>query len=367
MSSRNAGKGGKSEEKDLDEPFLLIHDHRTYRLARRIAQGGMGAVYEARQEGTEGFVKTMAIKTILPHYSRNREFVEMFIGEARLVANLVQENIVQIYQLGRMENGGYYIAMEYVEGINLEELRERHLKLKRPVPVELAAFIAARVCRGLEYAHAKCDEHGRHLGIVHRDVSPKNILISTEGTVRLTDFGVAKAAQYMQQQEGEVLMGKVEFMSPEQANYEVTDARSDLFSLGIVLYELLTGVNIFEVEDVYETLDRIKTLPIPHPQEHRREVPEDLAAIVMKALERDLGRRYQSAGEMGYDLEYHMYHDRYGPTVQALARYLAEIYPEMNFQTGTRGGGAITIATKIIPRPDDTKGDPSSDGTTQAG
>jgi serine/threonine-protein kinase len=310
-----------------------------------LAQGGMGAVYEATQLGAEGFNKTMAVKTILPRYSNNREFVEMFIGEAKLVANLVHENIVQIYQLGRDEAGLYYIAMEYMDGINLEDFLLRHFERDRLVPVELACFIMARTCRGLQYAHSKADEDGQALGIVHRDVSPKNILINTEGTVRLTDFGVAKARQYMNQAEGEVLMGKVEFMSPEQADYKVTDHRSDLFSLGIVFYELLTGVNPFEVDDVYETIERVKSLPIPDPREYRPDTPEDVVAIVLKALERDLTRRYQSAGKLGYDLEYHMYHDRYGPTVQTLAAYLAELYPEKDFAHHAEGDGGAVVDT----------------------
>ncbi len=336
-----------------DRELGVIHDRGTYHLVRKLAQGGMGTVYEARQSGTEGFAKTMAVKTILPHYTSNREFVDMFIGEAKLVANLVQENIVQIYQLGKDPHHGYYIAMEYVDGINLEQFFQRHIELGRDVPMELAAFIASRICRGLEYAHSKTDENNVPLGIVHRDVSPKNILISTEGTVRLTDFGVAKAAHFMQQKEGEVLMGKVEFMSPEQANYEVTDARSDLFSLGTVLYELLTGVNPFEVDDVYETLERVKSLPVPDPREHREEIPEDLAAIVLKALERDLDKRYQQAGQMGYDLEYHMYHGGYGPTVQALARYLAELYPDKNFRPGPRRDETVSTSaeTKVAHPP----------------
>lgn len=329
---------GSGEGEALD----VIKGISNYKLVRKIAEGGMGAVYEAQQVGAEGFVKTMAIKTILPHYSSNTEFVDMFIGEAKLVANLVHENIVQIYQLGKDQKDNYYIAMEYMDGINLEEFLYRHKDIDKEIPVELAAFIAARVCRGLEYAHKKCDSDGEPLNIVHRDVSPKNIMINKEGTVRLTDFGVAKAQHYMQQQEGEVLMGKVEFMSPEQADYQVTDARSDLFSLGIVLYEMLTGVNIFEVDDVYETLERIKELPLQDPRDFRSEIPEGLVKILMKALERDLSKRYQSAGEMGYALEYHLYHKGYGPTVQTLGKYLDDIYPDMNFRISSMSNTDFT-------------------------
>lgn len=303
----------------------VILENRRYRLDRKLAEGGMGAVYQATSFGADGFVKTMAIKTILETYSSNEEFVRMFIGEAKLVADLVHQNIVQVYQLGKVD-GVYYIAMEYVDGINLEQYIFRHLDDKLEMPIELGAFLISRVCRGLEYAHKKLGRDGKPLNIVHRDVSPKNIMLTYEGEARLTDFGIAKAQKIMQQEEGEVLMGKVEYMSPEQARYEETDRRSDLFSLGIVMFEVLTGVHIFEVEDIYETLENVKKKRIPDPREIRSEIPEDLARICLKALERDLNRRYQNAGEMGYELEYYMYHDRYGPTIVTLGDYIRKLF-----------------------------------------
>jgi serine/threonine protein kinase len=303
----------------------FIEGHGRYKLVRKIAEGGMGAVFEAVQYGVEGFDKRMAIKCILESYTSSDEFVKMFIGEAKLVADLVHENIVQVYQLGR-DGDRLYIAMEYVDGVNLERFLDRHFELSLDLPIELGAFIGSRVCRGLEHAHGKLGRDGKPLNIVHRDVSPKNIMLNFEGVVKLTDFGIAKARQYMDQKEGEVLMGKVEYMSPEQASFAETDRRSDIFSLGIVLFELLTGQHIFAVEDIYETLDNVKFKKIPDPREMRPEIPEMLARITLKALERDLGRRYQTAGEMGYDLEHYMYHDRFGPTNPVLGRYLRSIF-----------------------------------------
>ena len=212
--------------------------------------------------------------------------------------------------------------MEYVDGINLEKFLNAHVDRGLELPVELGAFIISRVCRGLEYAHGKRGRDGELLGIVHRDVSPKNIMLNSEGVVKLTDFGIAKARRLMEQEEGEVLMGKVEYMSPEQAQYLETDRRSDLFSLGVVMFELLTGFHIFDSDDLYETLNNVKRKRIPMPREIRKDVPQELERIILKALERDLARRYQSAGEMCYDLEYYMYHDRYGPTNVALGQYL---------------------------------------------
>ena len=311
----------------MPEPAALsvIEESKSYRLTKCIAEGGMGAVYEAQQFGSDSFEKTVAIKTILESFSSNAEFVRLFIGEAKLVADLVHENIVQVYHLGKTGNI-YYIALEFVEGINLELFMEHHYGRGEIVPIELGAFIISRVCRGLEYAHNKRGRDGQPLGIVHRDVSPKNIMLNYEGVVKLTDFGIAKARRVMEQEEGEVLMGKVEYMSPEQARYENTDRRSDVFSLGIVMYELLTGHHIFETEDIYQTLDNVKDAPIPHPKSFRSELPDMLCDIIMKALDRDLSKRYQTAGEMGVDLEYYMYHKGYGPTNVTLGNYLRTVF-----------------------------------------
>jgi len=309
----------------LEHDLSVIDESRRYTMVRRLAEGGMGAVYEAKQYGAEGFQKTVAIKTILESFSTNPEFVRLFIGEAKLVADLVHENIVQVYHLGKTGNV-YYIALEFVEGINLEAFIDYHLERGIAMPIELGAFIISRVCRGLEYAHNKKGRDGQMLGIVHRDVSPKNVMINVEGVVKLTDFGIAKARMVMEQEEGEVLMGKVEYMSPEQARYEHTDRRSDLFALGIVGYELLTGHHIFETEDIYQTLENVKDAPIPHPKTYRPDLPDMLCDILMKALERDLNKRYQTAGEMGVALEYYMYHKGYGPTNVTLGNYLKQSF-----------------------------------------
>lgn len=322
----------------------MIVGETTYTLQRKIASGGMGSVYEAAQSGVEGFQKTIAIKNILPKYTDNDEFVDMFIGEGKLVANLVHPNIVQIYQLGKYD-GGYYIAMEYIDGLNLERFLLRHKEIEKDVPVDFGTFIISRICRGLEYAHNKRDSKGELLGIVHRDVSPKNIMLTSEGEAKLTDFGVAKAAHYMQQEEGEVLMGKVEYMSPEQASYQITDHRSDIFSLGIVYYELLTGVNVFETDDVFEILERVKTHLIPDPREYRSDIPEKVATIIMRCLTRSLSSRYPNASELGYDLEYYMYSGGYGPTIVKLASYLQTVFPDRRFYAPNAARGDTDIDT----------------------
>lgn len=311
-------KGGEEEEELSGNIFGTV----TYYLKRKIADGGMGSVYEAEQYGAEGFIKRVAIKTILPSFAEKESFVASFVGEAKLVANLVHQNIVQIHHLGRHEDG-YYIAMEYINGINLTDFMMRHDDLNKEIPIEMATFIASRICRGLEYAHSKTDDEGKSLGLVHRDVSPNNIMITSEGEVKLTDFGVAKAFQFMESDEG-YLVGSVEYMSPEQADCATVDGRSDLFSLGLVLYELLTGVRVFQCHDndIHETLDRVKKAKVPDPREFRKDIPDTVIEILMKCLEKKISKRYQTAGELSYALESEMYSKGYGPTIVALSKYI---------------------------------------------
>ncbi len=298
----------------------------TYYLRRKIASGGMGAIYEADQFGAEGFIKRVAIKTILPTFAERESFVASFVGEAKLVANLVHQNIVQIHHLGRHE-GGYYIAMEYIDGVNLSDFRQQHRRLRRRMPVEIATFIVSRVARGLEYAHGKCDDDGRTLHLVHRDVSPNNIMITREGEVKLTDFGVAKARQFMECHD-HYLVGSVEYMAPEQAACDAVDGRSDLYALGLVFYELLTGVRVFACRDgdVDATLRRVEEGVIPDPLQYRADLPPSLVEILLRCLCRDPAARYPTAGELSVALERELYARGYGPTIATLARYLRDLH-----------------------------------------
>jgi eukaryotic-like serine/threonine-protein kinase len=297
-----------------------------YDLTRKLAEGGMGVVYEATQKGSGNFRKTVAIKLIREEYSSIPEFQKNFIGEARLVADLIHTNIVQTYHLGQI-GGQYFMTMEFVRGVNLEQLIERHAELGRQIPVDMAVFIASRVCRGLSYAHNKRDADGRLLGIVHRDVNPKNVMLAVEGDVKLTDFGIAKALDLMYNEEGKVIPGKDEYLSTEGASYAVTDGRSDLFSLGIVLTETLLGRNIFRGASRLESRRNILTMPLPKFATLRSDIDPKLEAILARILQRDRDKRYQSAYELLTDLELYLYSDRYGPTNEKLAVYLAEIFP----------------------------------------
>ena len=308
--------------------FAEIIDSNRFRLVRKIAEGGMGTVYEAHQYGTAGFVKQVAIKTLNVDVSSDPEFVEMFIGEAKLVANLVHQNIVQIYQLGKA-GGRFYIAMEYIDGITLQELSDRHAKLRKRLPFELAAFIVSRICRGLAHAHAKRGTDRELLKVVHRDISPKNILIDFEGVVKIGDWGIAKARAITTDREGDVLLGKSQYMSPEQAAFQATDHRSDIFSLGIVFHELVAGKSLFgNAGDTIATLDRIVHHDIPSIRDHAPDVPVAIEKILEQALVRDRDGRYQSAADMGDDLEHFMYDKGFGPTNQTLEAYLREIFAD---------------------------------------
>lgn len=296
-----------------------------YEMTRKIADGGMGVVYEAQQLGSGNFRKVVAVKLIREEYSAIEEFQNNFIGEARLVADLIHTNIVQTYHLGQV-GGQYFMVMEFVRGVNMEQFIDQHRKVGKPIPVDLAAFIVSRVARGLTYAHSKCDREGRHLNIVHRDIGPKNVMLAYEGDVKLTDFGIAKALDLMYNEEGKVIAGKDEYLSPEQASYAITDARADLFPLGIVLTELLLGRNIFRSTDRAQSRRNILTMAVPQFSKLRPEIEPRLEAIIQRALMRDRDKRYQSAADMLTDLELYLYSDRYGPTNEKLGVYIKELF-----------------------------------------
>jgi serine/threonine-protein kinase len=304
--------------------FTIESDYR-YEVVRKIFEGGMGIVYEALQHGTRDFVKRVAIKIIRQSFSNQPMFIDNFIGEAKLVADLIHTNIVQTYHLGE-SRGSYFIAMELIRGVNLEQFVQQLRDKNRVLPVELAVFIVSRVSRGLAYAHDKLDKDGKPLGIVHRDVSFKNIMIAFEGDVKLTDFGIAKARGFLTDQEGEVIAGKADYMSPEQANFEITDKRSDIFSAGVVLAHLLLGNNPFKAETPEESRQRILTMPIPNFCELDKRIDFRLNEILQHALAKNLNERYANGNLLLYDLEHYIYHKGYGPTNETLGKFMREIF-----------------------------------------
>jgi eukaryotic-like serine/threonine-protein kinase len=310
---------------DARVALFTIQNEFRYEIVRKIFEGGMGIVYEAEQHGAREFVKRVAIKVVRQNYADQKQFIENFIGEAKLVADLIHTNIVQTYHLGET-NGIYFIAMELIRGVNLEQFAQQLADKKRVLPKELAVFIVSRVARGLAYAHAKADKDGKPLGIVHRDVSFKNIMIAFEGDVKLTDFGIAKARGFLVDNEGEVVAGKADYMSPEQANFQITDKRSDLFSAGVVLAHLLLGRNVFKGASAEESRQRMMNLPIPDFRTLDQRVDDRLNEILHHALARDLDKRYANGDELLYDLEHYIYHSGYGPTNETLGKYIRELF-----------------------------------------
>jgi eukaryotic-like serine/threonine-protein kinase len=299
-----------------------------YEIVRKIFEGGMGIVYEAEQLGARGFVKRVAIKVIRQNYANQKQFIDNFIGEAKLVADLIHTNIVQTYHLGETR-GIFLMAMELISGVNLEQFAQQLSDRKRILPKELAVFIVSRVARGLAYAHAKTGSDGKSLGIVHRDVSFKNIMIAFEGDVKLTDFGIAKARGFLADNEGEVVAGKADYMSPEQADFQITDRRSDLFSAGVVLAHLLLGRNIFKAATPEESRLRMMSMPMPDFRTLDSRIDEPLNAILHRALARDLDKRYSTADELLYDLEHYIYHSGYGPTTETLGKFMRELFGQV--------------------------------------
>ena len=325
--------------------LFTIQSEFRYEIVRKIFEGGMGIIYEAEQNGTRNFVKRVAIKVIRQSYASQKQFIENFVGEAKLVADLIHTNIVQTDHLGEAKNV-YYIAMELIRGVNLEQFADQMRDKQRVLPIEMGVFIASRVCRGLAYAHAKLDKDGKPLGIVHRDVSFKNVMIAFEGDVKLTDFGIAKAKGFLIDNEGEVVAGKADYMSPEQANFQITDKRSDIFSLGVVLGNLLLARNIFKGASPEESRKNMMTLPIPDFRTLDPRIDERLNEILHRALARDLNQRYPHADEMLYDLEHYIYHSGYGPTNETLGKLIRELFGQ-NTQLAKE---AAKGSTQIIER-----------------
>ncbi len=298
-----------------------------YELHRRIAAGGMGEIFVAKSRGAGGFEKTVIIKTILPHLADEQEFVTKFLDEGRIVVNLTHGNIVPVFDMGE-EKGEYFIAMEYVAGRDLRDIL-RHLNVSgRVLPVEYSLYILIELSKGLGYAHRKTDEQGVPLGIVHRDVSPSNVLLSREGEVKLIDFGIARATGKSSVTVSGRIQGKCCYMSPEQASGKNVDARSDIFAAGVLLYEMLTGIRPFEGDSDLETLELVRSCNFDAPGVLNTEVDAELDAIVTRALERDPAARYQTIEEMQIALTQRLYGGGHTVTSGEIAQFLGELFPE---------------------------------------
>ena len=298
-----------------------------YTLLDKLAVGGMAEIFLARQEGVEGFQKTIVLKRIRPHLSSQPNFVRMFLNEAMLAAQLSHPNIVQIYDLGKI-NDSYFIAMEYVFGRDMRRIIAKAQAKGIGFPMEYALKIASSVCEGLYYAHQKTDAQGVHLNIVHRDVTPENIFVSFDGTVKILDFGIAKASNQMIQTDVGEVKGKLSYMSPEQCCGHALDGRNDIFSLGVVLYECLTGFRLFTGESEAAVVRSIIDGKIYSPSYFVADIPPAVEEILMKALEKNRDNRYQSAWEMQSDINKFLSHHEFNPTNTHLANFLKQLFSD---------------------------------------
>ena len=297
-----------------------------YLLLERIATGGVAQLFLGKIMGAEGFEKLVAIKMILPHLSGEKELVTAFIDEAKLAALLNHPNIVQIFDFGLMENS-YFFAMEYLFGKDLRHILQRAREKEMPLSLENALYITARICSGLDYAHKRTDLQGRPLHMIHRDISPQNILITYQGEVKIVDFGIAKAASQNNVTSNGAIKGKVAYMSPEQASGAKIDHRSDIFSTGILLYEMLTRKRMF-TGDTLEILDKVRNGVFEPAEAVVKGLPPQLYAILKKALARDSEQRYQSCGEMQLDLEECMFALALRPSARSLADCMEKLSGE---------------------------------------
>jgi serine/threonine protein kinase len=333
-------------------PAFSPHRFGQYTLTARLGRGGMADVFRARREGAAGFERTVVVKKILGAHNEDPQFVEMFINEAKISSQLTHPNIVQVYELGE-EGTEFFIVMEYVKGKDLLRLL-RALAQNKPespgVPPLVAAYIAREAMRGLAHAHEHSDENGAPRPIVHRDVSPQNIMLSYDGQVKIVDFGIAKALDTMKEETRTgALKGKFAYMAPEQVGGTSPGPQSDIFAAGVVLHEMLTGRRLFKGGNDYETLQKVQTMPVPVPSSVSRQVSPELDAIVMQALERDRKQRYGRAAHMARDLDVFLQSHRFA--VEDMAEYMNEIFPAD--QREDVPDGAMT-STYSIQKPEPT-------------
>ncbi|AKJ64862.1 Serine/threonine-protein kinase pkn6 [Kiritimatiella glycovorans] len=309
----------------MNEPDVIVHETRI-ELVREIAEGAMSAVYEGFQCGGEGFRKRVAVKRLRPAHEGDERMMRLFLEEARLVCDLVHENIVQIYHFDRLDNGDYFMVMEYVHGLSLRDWMACLRTEEERIPEDLAVHTASRVARGLAYAHEFRDRRGRELDIVHRDVCPRNILVSSEGLAKLTDFGIAKASSNSVMGDNWIT-GKVPYMSPEQAACHPLDFRSDQYSLGAVLFEMLSG---FTVRPGNMTPARDDFLRVEPPWNRLPPgTPAALESILRRLLAPDPEHRYARTADAARALEEFIYADGYGPTIQTVEAHLREQVPDL--------------------------------------
>src|SRR5580692_10835176 len=277
----------------------MADSQQRYRVVEKLESGGMAEVFRAESEGLQGFKKQVAIKRVLPHLSEKKKFISMFLDEARLSAQLSHSNCVQVFDIGVGDNA-YFIVMEYVDGANLKAVAEMMKKTNTQFPLPVAVYIAIEICKGLAYAHEMRDPNtGEAMNIVHRDMSPPNVLLTKYGEVKMVDFGLAKANSQLERSEPGIIKGKFSYHSPEAAMGQDIDGRTDIFAVGIILWELLAGQRLFLGETDFQTVKKVQQAVVPSISQINKTVPPELEKIIVRALARDPNARYQTARELG--------------------------------------------------------------------
>jgi eukaryotic-like serine/threonine-protein kinase len=340
---------------------LSSRDFGRYTLIKKLATGGMAEVYLARQQGMEGFEKLLVIKRILPHLADDNDFVQMFLNEARIAARFNHPNIVQIYDLGKIDET-YFIAMEFVHGEDMGRVMRKCWTKGHWIPQPLALLIVARVCEALYYAHTKADEHGQPLKVIHRDISPQNILVSFDGAVKLVDFGIARAADSASNTRSGALKGKFAYMAPEQAQNKPIDHRADLFATGLVLYEFLTGVRPLKRDSDIATLQAVMECSIRPPSEVAHEVPPSLDAVTMKALSRVADDRYADGRAFQMAIEEFLIREQWAASSVHLSEFMKTLFSDRLQQEAKLGrpdpdaveSGSASLQPRLpdVPPPD---------------
>ena len=297
-----------------------------YYLIEKVAVGGMAEIWRAKTIGLEGFERVVAIKFILSNYTQNPEFSSMFIEEARIASTLNHSNIVRITNFGVID-GRYYHEMEFIDGKNVRQIFQKGKDINTIFPVDSACHLISEVCKGLHYVHTKHDPFTNEpLGIIHRDVSPQNIMVSYDGETKILDWGIAKAKGKMDETRNGILKGKFGYMSPEQAEGEELDARTDVFSVGVCFYELITGERLFIADNEINTLKKIRDCNIPTPSKVNPLIDAELETIIMKSLAKYRIERYQNCYDMHEDLIKYLHKKFPSYTSIKLSRFIKELF-----------------------------------------
>lgn len=318
-----------------------------YRVIERLESGGMAEVFRGEAESLAGFKKAVAIKRVLPHLAQNEKFIRMFLDEARLCARLNHANIVQVFDIGHVENT-YFIVMEFVDGVNLKAIIEHYKKRNATIPLPAAVFICQEICNGLQYAHDLTDADGNLLGIVHRDMSPPNVLISKRGEIKIVDFGLAKAAMQVEKTDPGVVKGKFSYLAPETAMGKEADPQADIFAVGIMLWEMLAGRRLFLGESDYQTVKLVQQANVPSLRKLNPDVPEALEAVVMRALARDKSQRHPTAQALAEDLAQFLFSHQMRVTGFDIAKLVREVLEEKRAAAKREGKQDASIIDRLI-------------------